>query len=118
MKTQPHGIISHSLITAFWILATAVTLLIGSSSGSLAEIPRLSATEPEALNQHIGDEVVVQEEVPQIGRTPDGHITFLNFGPRNSGFFVGLIFASACPEFPDGLDHFQEASGDSGPREE
>lgn len=106
-------------VLAGWIaLASGVLLVVTSgvdTRASPSEKPAptepaetiLSATDTAALREKIGQTVVVEGRVQRVGRSPEGGITFLNFGGRGSGALVGVIFKRSYAAFPDGFDHYE-----------
>jgi len=66
----------------------------------------IAALDYNALMDAIGKKVVVRGIVTRVGNTPDGKITFLNFGNKRDSGFVAIVFEKSYPQFPDGLKGF------------
>lgn len=109
---------------------TTIVLMVLITAGSLraeeavAEAPPEAAATPEAvstpsesaaiqaedtasLETKVGSEVVVEGVVRNVGTGPNGNITFLNFGDRQTGF-VAVIFRPAYDKFPEGFDKYSQ----------
>ncbi|MGA1124254.1 MAG: OB-fold nucleic acid binding domain-containing protein [Chthoniobacterales bacterium] len=65
----------------------------------------LQAEDTASLEDKVGEEVVVEGVIRNVGKGPNDGITFLNFGERKKGF-VAVIFSSAYDNFPDGFDQY------------
>jgi DNA/RNA endonuclease YhcR with UshA esterase domain len=66
----------------------------------------IDALDLNALMDAIGKKVVVRGIVTRVGTTPDGKITFLNFGNKRDSGFVAIVFEKSYPQFSDGLKGF------------
>ncbi len=67
----------------------------------------LDATNVEALRTHVGQDVVVEGPVTDLGKTKTNSITFINIGlPRKQGF-VAVIFEKNYAAFPEGFDSYK-----------
>lgn len=90
----------------FFLIASGLTTLAPWATAS-DELPRLAADDRAALEENIGNEVLVTGTIRNIGNTSDGRITFLNFGgPRDNGF-VAVIFERYYSAFPNGFSEFR-----------
>ncbi|MFZ9933683.1 MAG: OB-fold nucleic acid binding domain-containing protein [Chthoniobacterales bacterium] len=67
----------------------------------------LQAEDTASLEDKVGEEVVVEGVIRNVGKGPNDGITFLNFGEGKKGF-VAVIFSSAYDNFPDGFDQYAD----------
>jgi hypothetical protein len=72
-----------------------------------AEAPVIQAEDAASLEMKIGSEVIVEGVVKNVGTGPNGNITFLNFGDRQTGF-VAVVFRPAYDKFPEGFDKYAQ----------
>ena len=70
-----------------------------------AEVPVVQSEDAAAIEGKIGSEVIVEGVVRNVGTGPNGNITFLNFGDRQTGF-VAVVFRAAYDKFPEGFDKY------------
>jgi exonuclease VII large subunit len=57
---------------------------------------------PEQAKDHIGQDVVVQGQVSQVGASERSHTLFVNFGGRYPNHvFTAVIFSKNLPSFPE-----------------
>lgn len=61
--------------------------------------PVVAATETEALKNAAGKRVVVRGVVERVGRSPSGHLVFLNFAGTGRGGFVTVVPRQAAQMF-------------------
>ena len=94
-------------LDCFEQLARAVTQIpfkppeppVSKSQGSARDVRTISPS--EAAN-HIGEEVVVQGQVSQIGSSERSHTLFVNFGGRYPNHvFTVVIFSKNLQSFPE-----------------
>ena len=72
-----------------------------------SESAAIQAEDTASLETKVGSEVVVEGVVRNVGTGPNGNITFLNFGDRQTGF-VAVIFRPAYDKFPEGFDKYSQ----------
>ncbi len=72
-----------------------------------SESAAIQAEDTASLQTKVGSEVVVEGVVRNVGTGPNGNITFLNFGDRQTGF-VAVIFRPAYDKFPEGFDKYSQ----------
>ncbi|MBE2203820.1 MAG: hypothetical protein IAE94_05750 [Chthoniobacterales bacterium] len=89
-------------IFAAWVCALACVLV------AICEEPKvLEATDLDQLKAHVGQEVVVEGLVTEIGATPTKSIAFINLGfPKKQGF-AAVIFKKNHGAFPEGFDLYK-----------
>ena len=79
-----------------------------SAEGAPApEAPVIQAEDLASMESKIGSEVIIEGVVANVGRGPNGNITFLNFGDRRTGF-VAVVFRPAYEKFPEGFDKYAQ----------
>jgi exonuclease VII large subunit len=82
----------------------SLVLLAGVRAGEAADAV-VPADDPAALEAAVGSEVTVEGVVRSVGQTPDGGVTFLNFGERHTGF-VAVVFRPSYDKFPGGFERY------------
>jgi hypothetical protein len=68
------------------------------SEGSARDIRTIS---PAETANHVGEEVVVEGQVSQVGASERSHTLFVNFGGYPNHVFTAVIFSKNLPSFSD-----------------
>lgn len=69
---------------------------------ALAPAADVAVIAPEQAKDHVGQEVVVQGQVTQIGASERSHTLFVNFGGRYPNHVLtAVIFSRNLQSFPD-----------------
>ena len=72
---------------------------VSKSQGSARDVRTIS---PSEAARHVGEEVVVQGQVSQIGSSERNHTLFVNFGGRYPNHvFTAVIFSKNLQSFPE-----------------
>ena len=77
------------------------------SPAAASEAPVIQSEDTASMESKIGSEVIIEGVVANVGRGPNGNITFLNFGDRRTGF-VAVVFRPAYDKFPEGFDKYAQ----------
>lgn len=94
--------------TCFALLLPAILLVAtteAEEAGSNGEALVIQSEDGASLESNVGQDVVVEGMVRNVGTGPNDNITFLNFGQRGSGF-VAVIFRAAYDKFPEGFEGY------------
>lgn len=76
---------------------------------ALDGLPEHSATDENAVAEHIGKLVVIQGTIDRIGATQSGHITFLNFQGVERGGLVVIVREENLPGLRDAIAGFPDS---------
>jgi hypothetical protein len=77
------------------------------SAAAASEAPVIQSEDIASMESKIGNEVIVEGVVANVGSGPNGNITFLNFGEQRAGF-VAVVFRPAYEKFPEGFDKYAQ----------
>lgn len=92
-----------------WLVSLGLCVLLVAHTAA-GEEERIDATDLDQLRASAGKQVTVVGHVTSVGTTQDGDITFINVGMAKKQGFVGVIFRKDYGAFPEGFDHFRNAS--------
>lgn len=89
------------------VLMATLVLALGARAEEVAvvEPPVIQAEDKAALLANMGNEVIVEGVIKDIGTGPNDGIKFLNFGDRKVGF-TAVIFRASFNQFPEGFDKY------------
>ena len=77
------------------------------SPSAASEAPVIQSEDIASMESKIGNEVIIEGMVANVGSGPNGNITFLNFGEQRAGF-VAVVFRPAYDKFPEGFDKYAQ----------
>lgn len=108
MRGGPSACKNAVMKTCFALLLPAILLVAtteAEEAGSNGEALVIQSEDGASLESNVGQDVVVEGMVRNVGTGPNDNITFLNFGQRGSGF-VAVIFRAAYDKFPEGFEGY------------